>query len=107
MVEPVFGSLLNYFGMKKASARGKDAAHKITLAAASAYNLHKLAAFLGYPKATTQRLPLAQTNSLSLLSLLVVPQPRTLKVTVLQYDYLSFIAIILLIDYQLSLQQLP
>ncbi len=75
-VEPVFGSLLNYFGMKRAPARGKIAAHKIMLAAATAYNLQKLAAFRGYPKATAQRLPLARTDSLALLSLIVVQQPR-------------------------------
>jgi hypothetical protein len=76
-VEPVFGSLLNYFGMKRAPARGKIAAHKIMLAAATAYNLQKLAAFRGYPKATAQRLPLARTDSLALLSLIVVQQPPT------------------------------
>jgi hypothetical protein len=75
-VEPVFGSLLNYFGLKRAPARGKDAAHKIMLAAATAYNLQKLAVSIGYPKATAQRLPLAWTHSRSLLSLLVVQQPR-------------------------------
>ncbi len=75
-VEPVFGSLINYFGMKRAPARGKEAAHKIMLAAATAYNLQKLAAFLGYHKATALRLPLARTHSLSILSLKVVPQPR-------------------------------
>jgi hypothetical protein len=81
-VEPVFGSLINYFGIKRAPARGKDAAHKIMLAAATAYNLQKLAAFTGYPKATAQRLPLAWTDRRSLLSLLVVPQPRTFLFTI-------------------------
>ncbi len=80
-VEPVFGSLLNYFGMKRAPARGKDAAHKIMLAAATAYNLKKLAAFLGHPKATAQCLALAPTNYRSMLNLIVVPQPPTFTVT--------------------------
>lgn len=30
-VEPVFGSLLNYYGMKRANAKGKQAAHKFML----------------------------------------------------------------------------
>ena len=30
-VEPVFGSLLNYYGMKRVNARGKQAAHKFIL----------------------------------------------------------------------------
>jgi transposase len=76
-VEPVFGSLLNYFGMRRARARGKTGAHKIMLAAATAYNLQKLTAFPGFPKATAQRLPLAQTNRLPVLTLLVVPHSRS------------------------------
>ncbi len=42
MVEPVFGSLLNYYGMKRANTKGKQAAHKMMLMAACAYNLQKL-----------------------------------------------------------------
>jgi hypothetical protein len=76
-VEPVFGSLLNYLGMRRARARGKSGAHKIMLAAATAYNLQKLTAFPGFPKATAQRLSSSQTNMLSMLTLLVVPQPRS------------------------------
>jgi hypothetical protein len=30
-VEPVFGSLLNYYGMKRVNAKGKQAAHKFML----------------------------------------------------------------------------
>jgi hypothetical protein len=30
-VEPVFGSLLNYYGMKRVNAKGKEAAHKFML----------------------------------------------------------------------------
>src|ERR671921_166461 len=49
-VEPVFGSLLNYYGMKRANAKGKQAAHKIMLMAASAYNLQKLLIYIHDPK---------------------------------------------------------
>jgi len=30
-VEPVFGSLLNYYGMKRVNAKGKQSAHKFML----------------------------------------------------------------------------
>ena len=40
-VEPVFGSLINYFGMRKVNTRGIDLAHKSMLLSAIAYNLKK------------------------------------------------------------------
>ncbi|HMA64356.1 MAG TPA: transposase, partial [Chitinispirillaceae bacterium] len=40
-VEPVFGSLINYFGMRKIYTRGIDLAHKSMLMSAIAYNLKK------------------------------------------------------------------
>jgi transposase len=40
-VEPVFGSLINYFGMRKVNTRGIDLAHKSMLMSAIAYNLKK------------------------------------------------------------------
>jgi hypothetical protein len=45
-VEPVFGSLINYFGLKRINAKGKVAAHKCMLMSASAYNLKKYVKFL-------------------------------------------------------------
>ncbi|QHT71774.1 hypothetical protein GXP67_36485 [Rhodocytophaga rosea] len=30
-IEPVFGSVLNYFGMSRSNAKGKQAAHKMML----------------------------------------------------------------------------
>ena len=44
-VEPVFGSLINYFGMKQVNAKGIEAANKAVLGAAMAYNLKKLLKF--------------------------------------------------------------
>ena len=41
-VEPVFGSLINYNGMKQINAKGIEAANKAVLGAAIAYNLKKL-----------------------------------------------------------------
>jgi hypothetical protein len=52
-VEPVFGSLMNYFGMW-ANARGKLAAHKMMLMAAIAYNLQKLLICSNHPKSNVQ-----------------------------------------------------
>ena len=44
-VEPVFGSLINYYGMRKVNTKGIGQANKIMLAAATAYNLKKLLKF--------------------------------------------------------------
>jgi hypothetical protein len=63
-VEPVFGSLLNYYGMKRANAKGKQAAHKMMLMAATAYNLQKLLLYFNHPKAKAQILILQQDNVL-------------------------------------------
>lgn len=41
-VEPVFGSLINYTGMRKINTRGIESANKVMLMAAMAYNLKKL-----------------------------------------------------------------
>jgi len=40
-VEPVFGSLINFYGMRKVYTRGIDLAHKSMLMSAIAYNLKK------------------------------------------------------------------
>jgi hypothetical protein len=41
-VEPVFGSLLQHYGLRRVSTRGRASAHKTMLLAAMAYNLKKL-----------------------------------------------------------------
>ncbi len=40
-VEPVFGTLVNYYGMSKVGVKGKAGAHKVMLMAAIAFNLRK------------------------------------------------------------------
>lgn len=40
-IEPVFGSLINFYGMSKVNTRGIDLAHKCMLMAAIAYNIRK------------------------------------------------------------------
>jgi hypothetical protein len=62
-VEPVFGSLINYFGMWRSNARGKQAAHKMMLMAAIAYNLQKLLVYSSHPKAQAWILNLVVSNS--------------------------------------------
>ncbi len=75
-VEPVFGSLLNYYGMKRANARGRQSAHKQMLMAACAYNLQKLLKGLKHLKPKAQAMVLQDDNILYFVFLLVVPQPR-------------------------------
>jgi len=41
-VEPVFGSLIHHYGLRRGNSRGKAGAHKTMLLAAVAYNLKKL-----------------------------------------------------------------
>jgi len=41
-VEPVFGSLLQHYGLRQVNTRGRASAHKTMLLAAMAYHLKKL-----------------------------------------------------------------
>jgi hypothetical protein len=40
-VEPVFGSLVHYYGLSRINVLGKAAAHKVMLMAATCFNLKK------------------------------------------------------------------
>ncbi len=71
-VEPVFGSLLNYYGMKRSNAKGKQAAHKFMLMSATAYNLQKLLLCLNHPKSNVQILTIQQVNTLQFFLFYVV-----------------------------------
>jgi hypothetical protein len=44
-VEPVLGSLVDYYGLRKINVRGKAGAHKVMLMAAVAFNLKKYMKF--------------------------------------------------------------
>jgi hypothetical protein len=46
-VEPVFGTLINFTGMRKINTRGIESANKVMLMAAIAYNLKKLVKYQG------------------------------------------------------------
>jgi hypothetical protein len=74
-VEPVFGSLLNYYGMKRSNAKGKQAAHKFMLMAATAYNLQKLLLCFTHPKTKAQMLTLQQDFILYFVLRYVVQHP--------------------------------
>ncbi len=81
-VEPVFGSLLNYYGMKRVNAKGKEAAHKFMLMAACAYNLQKLLIHIPHPKNKVQVLPTQQLLVFYFTFLCVVQQPRAVMLTI-------------------------
>ena len=74
-VEPLFGSLLNYYGMKRSNAKGKQSAHKFMLMAATAYNLQKLLLCLNHPKSKAQIFTLKQVNTLYFILFYVVQHP--------------------------------
>ena len=63
VVEPVFGSLLNYFGMHRTPGKGKTGAHKRMGMAATAYNLQKWLLAKRWPKVVTQVLALHPDGS--------------------------------------------
>ena len=65
VVEPVFGSLLNYFGMYRTPGKGKTGAHKRMVMAATAYNLKKWLLAQRWPKVVTQVLALHPEGSFS------------------------------------------
>jgi len=52
-VEPVLGSLVEYYGIRKLNVRGKAGAHKVMLMAAIAFNLKKYMKFT--PKSTVSQ----------------------------------------------------
>ena len=80
-VEPVFDSLLNYYGMKRVNAKGKQAAHKFMLMAATAYNLQKLLLCFNHPKANALMLTFYQEIIIYLVLFYVVQHPGGVRVT--------------------------
>ena len=61
-VEPVFGTLINYMGMKKIGVRGLEQANKVMLMAGAAYNLKKLMNYVQKSRKTAA-LRLQQTST--------------------------------------------
>ncbi|WGH76211.1 transposase [Tenacibaculum tangerinum] len=54
-MEPVFGTLTQYMGLRKVNVRGIDGANKCMLMAGAAYNIKKLLKFLGTPTKTESK----------------------------------------------------
>ena len=61
-VEPVFGTLINFMGMRKINTRGIESANKVMLMAAMAYNLKKYMKF---------RVPDARNTALQIKTLFI------------------------------------
>lgn len=61
-VEPVWGTLINFTGMKRLNARGLKAANKMLLIAATVYNLKKWLKFTA-PKSNSKVLAMVQTKA--------------------------------------------
>ena len=61
-VEPVWGTLINFTGMKRLNARGLQAANKMLLLAATVYNLKKWLRFVA-PKTNIKAMALVQTKT--------------------------------------------
>jgi hypothetical protein len=81
-IEPVFGSLLNYYGMKRSSAKGKQAAHKIMLMTATAYNLQKVLSCFPHPKSNVQILAISAGRYPLFCALYIVQQPGGIELTI-------------------------
>ncbi|MBA7543074.1 hypothetical protein ES705_35400 [subsurface metagenome] len=62
-VEPVFGTLINFLGMRKINTRGIENANKVMLMAAMAYNLKKLMKYQHRLKSVSRRLEVAAKDS--------------------------------------------
>jgi hypothetical protein len=61
-VEPVWGTLINFTGMKRLNARGIKAANKMLLLAATVYNLKKWLKFVS-PKANIKTMAMLKTKA--------------------------------------------
>ena len=61
-VEPVWGTLINFTGMKRLNARGIKAANKMLLLAATVYNLKKWLRYTA-PKTAIKEMAMLQTKS--------------------------------------------
>jgi hypothetical protein len=70
-VEPVFGTLINFLGMRKINTRGIESANKVMLMAAIAYNLKKLLKHQQKMKSGAQRIKRVAATSCNRLKRLI------------------------------------
>lgn len=68
-VEPVWGTLINFMGMKRLNARGIKAANKMLLLAATVYNLKKWLRFVS-PKSNIKTMAMLQTKAREVFELI-------------------------------------
>ncbi len=68
-VEPVWGTLINFTGMKRLNARGIKAANKMLLLAATVYNLKKWLKFVS-PKSNIKTMAILQTKAKEVFTLI-------------------------------------
>jgi hypothetical protein len=61
-VEPVWGTLINFMGVKRINARGLAAANKIAILAVACYNLKKLLKFIA-PKTNIRTMAMLKTKA--------------------------------------------
>jgi transposase len=75
-VEPVFGMLINYLGMRKVNTRGQAAAQKCMFMAACAFNLKKLLKYAKNPiKAMAKSMKLCEKKATQLNQAFLVYSP--------------------------------
>ena len=67
-IEPVFGNLINYYGLRKINVKGIAGAHKNMLMSAIAYNLKKLLKFLKPKRETLAQSVFAPLQNRGLLT---------------------------------------
>ena len=68
-VEPVWGTLINFLGMKRINAKGLAAANKTLILAAACYNLKKWLKFVS-PKSNIKIMTMLQTNAREVFELI-------------------------------------
>jgi hypothetical protein len=68
-VEPVWGTLINFMGMKRMNARGLAAANKMLILAATCYNLKKWLKFTA-PKTNIKTMAMLQTKAREVFALI-------------------------------------
>lgn len=84
-VEPVFGNLLQHYGLRRVGTEGRAAAHKTMLLSAIAYNLKKL--LKHQPKRVVSLALALQTASLRLVNCLFKPYEPCLSEYYFSFKY--------------------
>ena len=73
-VEPVFGSLTQFFGMRKVNTIGLEQANKVMLMAGTAYNLKKYLKFV--QKKANRKVGVAKTSMTNIFTRIMMNMVR-------------------------------